>query len=431
MSGDVFILGAGFSKAIDHAMPTLDELGYRILKPFTATPSFKLLPAGSVAAITRGVLPAGSFEAWLSSLAAPAPFVERSELLHNAAIATEVIKLVVAEIARSEALALANPVPYWLTRLVTLWDRLGATVITFNYDTLVEQAANASRMPWFLWPNYDGDFGDGVGVFTLTKMHGSTNWWWVPGDKVGTTFERSALAGRWGNPAVAETMRGMEPFVIPPVAVKSDYYDLSITRDDWLTARSALENAKRVILLGYSAPATDLTVASLLSAYAEPDVPYVVVDTASEDVVSRLRRFGLANVRAFEPDDPIPAFAHAHELDASRNVASSLISLLDRLQVYEGDSVIARVAGATGANLPITEVTTAGDTTAFVATDWEPEGGRSVAGSAIHGKRLRDELEDAARTSRRVIVKVPNQPDRVVLNIAHRVIFGRYLAIES
>src|SRR5437773_10082736 len=111
MSGDVFIIGAGFSKAIDHAMPTLDELGYRILKPFTATPSFKLLPAGSVAAITRGVLPSSSFDAWLSSLPAPAPLVERSELLPNAATAAEPTKLDVADIERSEALAPPHPVP--------------------------------------------------------------------------------------------------------------------------------------------------------------------------------------------------------------------------------------------------------------------------------------------------------------------------------
>jgi hypothetical protein len=351
--------------------------------------------------------------------------------LQNAAIAAQLIKLVVGEISRSEAVALANPIPYWLTRLVTLWDRLGATVVTFNYDTLVEQAANASRMPWFLWPNYDGDFGDGVGVFALLKMHGSTNWWWIPGDQLGTTVEPAAMGGRWGSPSPAETRRGMEPFVVPPIAVKSDYYDLSVTRDDWLTARHALEAAKRVFLLGYSAPATDLTVASLLSSYAEPNVPYTVVDTAPQDVVARLRRFGLSDVTAFQADDPIPKFAHAHELEASRKVALSLVALLDRIQGYEGDPVIARVKGVTGAQFPVTDVTTAGDATAFVATDWEPEGARSVVDSAISGKRLRAEIEDAARSGRRVILKVPNQLDRVVLNIARRVIYGQYLAIES
>jgi len=223
----------------------------------------------------------------------------------------------------------------------------------------------------------------------------------------------------------------MEPFVVPPVAVKSDYYDLTVTRDDWLTARNALEAAKRVVLLGYSAPATDLTVASLLSGYAEPDIPYIVVDAAPNEVVARLRRFGLADVTAFQANDPISEFAHAHELEASRNVASPLIALLDSLQGYEGDPVIARVKGVTGANLPITEVSAAGDTTAFVATDWQSEGARSVAGSAIHGKRLRAELDDAARNGRRVIVKVPNQADRVVLHIARRVIYGQYLAVET
>src|SRR5438445_10170757 len=88
---EVFILGAGFSKAINRLMPTLDELGHRIAIPFQKTPSFRLLPPAARAALKADRMPGGSLEAWLSSLATPAPFVDSAERLHNSAIAQELV----------------------------------------------------------------------------------------------------------------------------------------------------------------------------------------------------------------------------------------------------------------------------------------------------------------------------------------------------
>lgn len=63
-------------------------------------------------------------------------------------------------------------------------------------------------------------------------------------------------------------------------------------------------------------------------------------------------------------------------------------------------------------------------------TDWQPEGSRAIGGAAINAKRLRHELEAAGRDGRRVILKLPNQSDRVVLHIEHRVFFNPFLALE-
>jgi hypothetical protein len=49
--GDVFTLGACFSRAINRLMPTLDELGRRIATPFKKTPSFRLLSPAARAAL--------------------------------------------------------------------------------------------------------------------------------------------------------------------------------------------------------------------------------------------------------------------------------------------------------------------------------------------------------------------------------------------
>ena len=235
---DVFVIGSGFSKAIcPDSMPTLDELGRRIAEKLVTRPSFHLLPASVQAALANHHIPTGSFEVWLSHLATRAPFLDEADRLHNAAIAQELTALIVDEVQQSVAATLSQPMPHWLGRLVTLWDRTAATVVTFNYDTLIEQAADAAHYPWILSPIESVVAGFS---FTLLKMHGSMNWWWIPTDRVGNTVTPADMPGAWGKPETPERLGGMVPFVVPPLASKSDYYDLSIVRETWQLARSAL-----------------------------------------------------------------------------------------------------------------------------------------------------------------------------------------------
>lgn len=75
---------------------------------------------------------------------------------------------------------------------------------------------------------------------------------------------------------------------------------ISATRQDWMSARDALQAASRIVLMGYSAPVTDLTVASLLSNYADPNVPVCVVDRSPDDIVTRLHKLGLTAATSFQ-----------------------------------------------------------------------------------------------------------------------------------
>jgi hypothetical protein len=409
-------------------MPTLDELGHRIAIPFKKTPSFRLLPPAAQAALKAERMPGGSLEAWLSSLATPSPFLDAAERLHNSAIAQELVKQIVSEIAGSETDTLLKTMPPWLGRLVTLWDRLAPTVITFNYDTLVEQSVNAAQIPWILWPAEEGAT-EGITV-PLLKMHGSTNWWWIPSDRVGTSVQRAPLAGQWGKPKLSTRLRGMEPFVVPPTATKSDYYDLNITRDTWTSARDALQSARRLVLMGYSAPVNDLTVAALLSNYANPDLPCLVVDTSPDDVVRRLHDLGLHNAAPFHHADPIPGFTEDYEHRISATVAKSLLPLFDGMDISQDDPVVARVAGSGGEpRLPITEIRREDGVTTLIATTWQP--GDNVADMARTVGEIRKAIEDAAHYSQRLLLEVPGQPQRAVLNIARRVFSRNWLAVEA
>jgi len=428
VSREVFILGAGFSKAISKLMPTLDQLGHRIAEPFQRTPSFDLLPPGAIAALKQGRMPGGSLEVWLSNLATPAPFLNEAERLHNLAMARELVALIVGEIERSERDTLKAPMPHWLARLVTLWDRLAATVITFNYDTLVEQGINAAGMPWISQPQ-GGEPIQGLAV-PLLKMHGSTNWWWIPSDRVGTTVQPAPLAGRWSEPLESNPIAGMEHFVVPPLATKSEYYDLNITRDAWQSARESLKAASRVILMGYSAPVTDLTVASLLSSYADPDVPCLVVDTSPTDVVDRIRLLGLNAAAPFDGEEPIRRFVEQYENDVSRTVATPLLAGWNTLDVGPDDPVVARIAGSTNEpRLPITEIQTQDDATQLIAARWQS--GEDVAERAIKARELKEAIEDTSRAGRRLILKVPDQADRAVLHLARRTYARNWLAVEA
>jgi hypothetical protein len=392
------------------------------------TPSFRLLPPAAQAALKAGRIPGGSLEAWLSSLATPAPFVSGSERLHNAAISQELVKEIVREIAESEGATLMKPMPSWLGRLVTLWDRFAPTVITFNYDTLVEQGINASQMPWILLPPDEG-VTEGIAE-RLLKMHGSTNWWWIPSDRVGTTVQRAPLTGRWDKPKFWRRVRGMEPFVVPPTATKSDYYDLSITRETWTLAREALQQAHRLVLMGYSAPVTDLTLSALISNYAKPDLPCLVVDTSPDDIVRRLHDLGLKNAAPFHHEDPIRGFTEEYELRLSATVAKSLLRLFEGLDIREDDPVLARVAGwGNEPRLPISAIRSEDGATTFIATRWQT--GDNAADMARKVGEVREAIQQAADHSRRLFLEVPNETPRALLNIARRVFARNWLALEA
>jgi hypothetical protein len=138
----VFILGAGFSKAIDEVMPTLPQLGAKIAAHLPTRPSFSTLPIPAKDALLRGLIPLGDLELWLSSLASPAPYVSEAEAHYNAGIFSEIASVIGDEIAARESEVLTTvSAPEWLLRLIRLWNGVGATVITFNYDTLIEHGA--------------------------------------------------------------------------------------------------------------------------------------------------------------------------------------------------------------------------------------------------------------------------------------------------
>jgi hypothetical protein len=313
VSSEVFIFGAGFSRALSAEMPLTDELGSQVAARLGLDLRFE----------------GGHFEVWLSRRAEAQPDLTHAENLANRAQfakASGVVASLLAE-AEEEALgeALAQP---WLAPLLAILHLRMANVITFNQDTLVERAVDQAGLhswgpqPWEAgskeWggitsndvlrgvPRLPGNRLEDDGVrptFAFLKLHGSTNWYWREGDESGATLYRWFLPGKSPSPIPtpeAERLRflpGLIPLVVPPIATKSPYYRTPLTSHLWQRARHALRDTSHVTFIGYSLPVTDLVVTGMLretigrESTNSPEI--TVVDPASESVTVELGRLGI------------------------------------------------------------------------------------------------------------------------------------------
>ena len=80
------------------------------------------------------------------------------------------------------------------------------------------------------------------------KLHGSIDWTQDNSQAIPIT---TGLQGK-----IKERL----PLIVPPIADKSQYYEVSLLRDLWFEAHSKLEQADEVVVVGFSLPLTDISV---------------------------------------------------------------------------------------------------------------------------------------------------------------------------
>lgn len=137
----VFILGAGFSKAISSQMPLTRELTEEVFNRFKQEAE---IPK-DVRAMLRD-----DFEKGLTYLANENPWLRESENLRNRALyldLTHFIRAVIDERSRGPTVWRTNSPPMWLEALITHWHKNRCAVITLNYDTLIERVAGSGYWP--------------------------------------------------------------------------------------------------------------------------------------------------------------------------------------------------------------------------------------------------------------------------------------------
>ena len=298
---DLFILGAGFSKAIHDSMPTMAELSSAVLKNREKVG----LPVAALARLGDNI------ERWMTYLSQSQPWLKTPENDRNKAFAgqlREQIKEIIDD--RTTSAAQSNP-PDWLSRLIRSWHERRATVITLNYDTLIERASR--ELPITdkirgiraeeMYPPYFANIrsrsgvgllgGGTIATFSYLKLHGSTNWYYSGRDNFyGETIFYSTVSSLGSDnlaPEKASIARAgdKEVLIIPPVTEKTTYFNNETVKGLWHKASVALSKATRVFVIGYSLPISDLGMQLfLINNQPQPQTPVYVIDTCA-DVATR------------------------------------------------------------------------------------------------------------------------------------------------
>lgn len=317
------LLGAGFSKAVNSLMPTLAELRPQVLDRLGVDPS-ELIPYGN------------DLEQWLSFLSVDQPWLTDVENLSNRVMFLRASTAVSECIRAIEQEVVDMPFPSWLSRLVTSWCAESATVVTFNYDVLVERMLTALGLvtEWadvYRVPLVSRQLGASAGLnfgvmnppgptLELLKLHGSTNWGYggfnAPSSEVMCLLQSGQ---RWSRDSKAnESPRSMgmfddlRPMIVPPTGTKNVFYSNAGLRAQWRHAATSLARASSVTIIGYSFPATDLATRQFFSG-SLPDVPITVVDrsTRAADTVDEIAN-GNTSLSRFVGDNAVKEYVDAN-----------------------------------------------------------------------------------------------------------------------
>lgn len=300
-----FLLGSGFSKALSpNHMPVMAEL--------SAAVQAELASNGQPPIPGADTPLAADFERWLSYLIETPPWISDGWQMRNAGAFADIASAVHRVLCARQDAATQDAPPDWLEPLVGYWERMGANVITFNYDQLIEAAWITSpyrRTPsstYNLYPvaiapigmRVSGVFGPNpaTGGLTLLKLHGSLNWYYSgPGGPPGDPVYDAGLTGAWGaglsigSPDWEHLRSDKHPLIVPPAAVKSPYYGNAVLRSLWRQAADAVARAREIVIVGFSFPPTDQLVASLLATSLRESTALTVLDP-DPSVEDRLRR---------------------------------------------------------------------------------------------------------------------------------------------
>ena len=313
---DVFILGAGFSKAIHPEMFLTKELTEKLLSTLDGKVRSEIEEYFSF-------LPRSDFESWLTYLSQPQPWLSESQNSRNHAlfldtsgkigdVLHEPLLSFEAKWSKDSSRSSGQELSC-LKTLVTRWKSNKDHIITLNYDTFVERASaeifnedckNGFLYPAMLMPPYyriPGYIGRSVTVssdvqhalvFPLYKLHGSVNWFYSGS----SSFEGETLYCSYVRREQSEQenklLQDKVPLLIPPITEKIPHFQHETIRSLWFQAGQALRNASTVYSIGYSLPEADFTMRYFLSANAPRSKVklYVVNRNTDGQAVQRYRK---------------------------------------------------------------------------------------------------------------------------------------------
>jgi hypothetical protein len=334
-----------------------------------------------------------SFEAWLSQIGEDQPYRSVEENLATRMLFLKMSTAIAGVMGSRQRSALQKAPPIWLEDLISVLHARQATLVSFNYDNVVECAVDGhcltdrtgggigravtshdivARLPplppailaeeipieWALPDQMKGrppaprrDADQVARSLRLLKLHGSLSWYWSPDDETGVTLQRWRVPGIFGNPSPDDEearLRGLPgrvPFIVPPTATKSSYLTNLVVRELWGRARRALAEAERLIVIGYSVPPEDQVVSGMLAeALRGRDVEVIIVeisDCSAAEVDARLEHLGAvaARRRRFIGPSCVEEFASWYRDEQAMAVVESLRAWAASTDLERGNTV--------------------------------------------------------------------------------------------
>ncbi|MFO8081323.1 MAG: hypothetical protein R6V07_13615, partial [Armatimonadota bacterium] len=134
---DVFLLGAGFSRALSRDMPLLRQLGRQAIDRLADERTFGSRSKRHAPMVERMLRRMnGDIEQVLSYLANAAPWQTEAATLEERAAFIDMQRAIAEVIESSERRALGALGQPWMKKLVSRWHVHRSPVLTLNYDTL-------------------------------------------------------------------------------------------------------------------------------------------------------------------------------------------------------------------------------------------------------------------------------------------------------
>lgn len=315
-SGQVFLLGAGFSYAVSKALPTMSGVLDRLKRVVRRErwPTAKHF----------GLYETKNVEAWLDSLVVAAPYRSETENAEALALFLRAAQWLANDLAAAEQQAFQTRFPQPLVDLLTHWQADCCTVITMNYDTIVEHCAvrhrqeigieaaentvaNAIRaVPLTPTSTYRGGaqaMSDSpIPAFRLPKLHGSIDWQFPGGTGRGLPIYAVDTLPVFDS---KDALPQFVPYIIPPVFTKMAMFDHEIIQQNWQVAQQGLMRAEELVVMGYSLPPADTTVVHMLASHAPPQVTLLDPDPSLRQ---RYEDLSGAEVDWWHHNDPISAW---------------------------------------------------------------------------------------------------------------------------
>jgi hypothetical protein len=326
------VLGAGFTKAFLPGAPLrVDEFdGNGLEQMFTTFPiALELIRLER----SRNVDGKIDIERLMSRLDGGMPF--------DSGNADDQVRLLLSEVKRRFFGRISTArdgqvVPGLLVRFGRHCIEASVSIVTFNHDDFLDEAlwrvksvTNVLREPYW---HPDGGYGffcrpsvsrvvDAVMFMDrstpLLKLHGSMNWRPILGARRPYVADAIVHHEAWlteprdadrFNVAAIESLLEPEPFIVPPVLLKSVLTEQPILRLVWSQAAARMRDATSVTFVGYSMPVTDIAAAFLFRENLH-HLPLDKVDVVDIDVGPDHRRQLMEAYRQVFPGLPDAHFS--------------------------------------------------------------------------------------------------------------------------